>query len=458
LSRSRSSDDLAVRFSPQDLQARIIRVLREGIANAGVATNDVCAIAITSQRQGVAFLGANGNTIYVGPNIDLRAIFEGAAMDDEHAALVYQTTGHLPSFFFTPAKLRWWHNNHPRIASRIQRVLTLGAWAACQLTGEQADTPSLLGEAGLLDVTSRQPATVLLGALGLDSTVMPPFVNEGQPAGKLTSPSARDLGLPTGIPVYLAGPDTQSALLGMGVTEPGNLGVIAGWSAPVQTVTASPVLDSQRRTWAGVHVLPERWIAEANAGDAGAALDMVRRIMGARGRLERFSDIATRVPVGSNMTTAFWGPQAIDFSSPGVSMGGLLTPVPITYNTLRASHLARATLENIAYALRECVERLKDVTGQPARSIHLSGGVSRSLIFPQILADVLNAKVLLHHPNASALGAAIAASGDVTSLAKVASAHATTIAPDVRSVVDYADLYPRWLRLRERLQDFTQEL
>jgi sugar (pentulose or hexulose) kinase len=139
-------------------------------------------------------------------------------------------------------------------------------------------------------------------------------------------------------------------------------------------------------------------------------------------------------------------------------MGGLLTPIPITYNTLRASHLARATLENIAYALRECVEHLKDVTGQPARSIHLSGGISRSPIFPQILADVLNVKVLLHHPNASALGAAIAASNDVTSLAKAASTHVTTVAPDVRSVVDYAGLYPRWLRLRERLQDLSQEL
>jgi autoinducer 2 (AI-2) kinase len=458
LSRSRSPDDLAARFSPQDLQARIIRVLREGIANAGVTASDVSAIAITSQRQGVAFLDANGNAVYVGPNMDLRAVFEGAAMDDEHAALVYQTTGHLPSFFFTPAKLRWWHNHHPRIAGRIKRALTLGAWAAYQLTGEQADTPSLLGEAGLLDVASRQPATSLLNALGLDPSVIPPLVNEGQITGKLTSQRATELGLPSGTPVYLAGPDTQCALLGMGVTEPRNLGIVAGWSAPVQAVTESPVFDSQRRTWTGVHVLPERWVAEANAGDAGGALDMVRRILGPRGRLERFSDIATRVPVGSNMTTTFWGPQALDLSSPGVSMGGLLTPIPITYNTLRASHLARATLENIAYALRECVERLKEVTGQPARSIHLSGGISQSPIFPQILADVLNAKVMLHHPNASAVGAAIAASGDVASLGKAASVHATTVAPDVRSVVDYADLYPRWLRLRERLQELTEEL
>ena len=458
LNRSRSSDDLSARFSPQDLQARITRVLREGIANAGVPPNDVSAIAVTSQRQGVAFLDAAGDAIYVGPNIDLRAVFEGAAMDEEHAALVYETTGHLPSFFFTPAKLRWWHNHHPRIAGRIRRVLTLGAWAAYLLTGEQADTPSLVGEAGLLDVTSRQPATGLLNALGLDSSVMPPLVNENQVTGKLTSQRAGELGLPSGTPVYLAGPDTQCALLGMGATEPNNLGIVAGWSAPVQAVTASPVFDTQQRTWAGVHVLPERWVAEANAGDAGGALDMVRRILGPRGRLERFSDIATMVPVGSNMTTAFWGAQALDLSNPGVSMGGLLTPIPITYNTLRASHLARATLENIAYALRECVERLKEVTGQPARSIHLSGGISQSPIFPQILADVLNAKVLLHHPNASAIGAAIVASGDVASFGKAASRQSAIVAPDVRSVVDYADLYPRWLRLRERLQELSDEL
>ena len=58
----------------------------------------VSAIAVTSQRQSLAFLDENGEPLYAGPNTDLRAVFEGAALDAEHGPLLYRTTGHRPAF------------------------------------------------------------------------------------------------------------------------------------------------------------------------------------------------------------------------------------------------------------------------------------------------------------------------------------------------------------------------
>ena len=212
------------------------------------------------------------------------------------------------------------------------------------------------------------------------------------------------------------------------------------------------------RDRAGIHINPGRWVAESNAGDVGGALDMIRRILGSRGQLDRFNAISTRVPAGSNMATAFWGPQALDLANPGVSVGGLITPIPITYNILRSSHIARATIENIAYSLRNCIEELQQTTGTISRSIHLSGGISQSPIFPQILADVLNMRVALHHHNASAIGAAITTTEEPAALAKLAFSQSQTLIPDVRSVIEYTDHYERWLRWRNHLDQLSNEL
>ncbi len=458
--RPRGADSLVCWFEPNDLWQRVAAVLGEGVRAAGVAPEDVAAVSITSQRQGVAFLDRDGATIYLAPNVDLRAVFEGAAIDDRLADQVHAATGHLPSFLFTPAKLHWWRRQHPRTSRRIHRILTLGAWVAYRLTGEQADVPSQLNEAGLADVATRQPSA-LLDALEVDGSLLPSVVDEGAAVGAVQHDAAAATGLREGTPVVLAGPDTQAALLGMGAVAPGDAAVVSGWSTPVQAVTEAPVLDPQRRTWAGCHVLPGRWVAEANVGDTGGTLEMVRRLLGPRAGIDRLDSLLSRSRLGSNLVTAFWGPHALDLANPGVGMGGLLMPSPITYNPIHAGHVARATLENIAYGIRQGAERLEEVMERKPRLVALSGGLSQNSVFPQMLADVLGSPVRLHHHRASAIGAAIAASaprGQWEEAAKRAAGQGTVIEPDVRSTLEYADLYRRWLRLKARLDELSDEL
>ena len=458
--QSGGSESLARHFSPGELHQRVTSLLRDGLQASGVKPSDVGAVSITAQRQAVAFLDGEGRTVYVGPNTDLRAVYEGAALDERLAESIYASTGHLPSFFFTPAKLHWWRRHHPRTFRRVRRVLTLGSWVAYQLTGEQADLPSLMNEAGLTGVRDRRPSA-LLADMEVDASLLPSLADEGTAIGRLQRNPADLIGLPAGTPVVLAGPDTQAALLGMGVALPGEFGVVSGWSTPVQTVTSQPTLDSQRRTWAGYHLLPGRWVAEATAGDTGGTLDTVRRLLGPRANRDRLDRLIIQSRLGANLATAFWGPHALDLASTGVAMGGLLTPVPITYNAIHAGHLARATMENIAYAVRECLERLTTIAGNSPTLVSLSGGLARSAIFPQLLADATGTPVRLHHHRASAIGAAIAASAPSSEWEQAARAIASKgvlVSPDVRSTLEYSHLYQRWLRLKARLNELSGEL
>src|SRR5207249_10158778 len=99
----------------------------------------------------------------------------------------------------------------------------------------------------------------------------PPPGAPGARAGGVTAAAAAATGLPEGTPVFVGGADTESALLGSGVHEPGETGAVVGTTTPVQMVTRAPVIDPSGRLWTSCHVVPDRWVLESNAGDTGGA-------------------------------------------------------------------------------------------------------------------------------------------------------------------------------------------
>src|SRR2546428_6708727 len=109
------------------------------------------------------------------------------------------------------------------------------------------------------------------GASDLPARILRPLAAPGRRAGSVTAAAAAATGLPEGTPVFVGGADTESALLGSGVHEPGETGAVVGTTTPVQMVTRAPVIDPSGRLWTSCHVGPDRWVLESNAGDTGGA-------------------------------------------------------------------------------------------------------------------------------------------------------------------------------------------
>ena len=448
---------LAHGCNPRLLRTRLLRVLAQGAQTAG--PGNVAAIAVTSQRNAACFLDARLGALSAGTNTDTRAVFQGGAMDDAHGTLIYRTTGHLPSMLFTPAKYTWWHENRPRTARRIAKTAGLDAWAALQLTGTLAETRLGLAESGLLDVTSGRPAEALLEALGVPLELLPDVLPPDTPTGRLTAEAAEATGLPPTTSVHLAGPDSHAAAVGCGAASDGAAVCAAGWSAPVQVTTASPAFDASARTWASPHGVRGKWLVEANPGDTGRTLDAVRRMLAPRASHERFDALACSAFESGRPVTAFLGPRAIDLANPGITMGGVLMPAPITQEGLDAADVARAAFENAAFAIRESLALARSVAGAEPGVVALTGGMAESAVFPQLLADVLAEPVRVHRGGTTTGAAAMATTPAYELPARCAdlAANGVSIEPGSRSR-ECEELYERWLRLRARLDALTDEL
>ncbi|MCY4582892.1 MAG: FGGY family carbohydrate kinase [Chloroflexi bacterium] len=448
---------LAHAYTPRLLRKRLLRVLAQGALAAG--PGNVAAVAVTAQRLATCFFDKDFATLSAGANNDTRAVFQGGAMDDAHGSPIYRTTGHLPSMLFAPAKYAWWHQSRPRTARRIARTAGLDAWAALQLTGTLAETTPGLTEAGLLDVKSGTPAKALLGKLGVPLDLLPDVVAPDTPVGHLTGEAAEATGLPQATPVHLAGPDSHAATVGCGAATDGGAACAAGWSAPVQVTTPSPAFEARTRTWTSLHGVSGKWTVEANPGDTGRMLHAVRGLLAPRASLERFDALVRSAFESGKPVTAFLGPRAIDLSNPGITMGGVLLPAPITQVGLDAADLARAAYENAAFAIRESLALARSVAGTEPRDVALTGGLAESAVFPQLLADMLSEPVRVHR-NATATGAAALTTTPANQLAARCAdltANGTNVEPGPRSA-ECAESYERWLRLRERLDELTEEL
>ena len=462
----RAADDassLSRSFAPGELWTAALNTARQALHDAGVRSGSVAAVGVASQRQGIGALDADGAELYLGPNLDLLALFEGMAIDGDHPDLVYPVTGHLPSFLLAPAKLRWHQLHQPELYESIATVLTVGDWVGYRLTGELAMQETLAAEAGLLDVATGALAAPLLKALGLRTDCFPPITPPLARLGGLSASAAAELGLARGVPVVIAGPDTQCGLLGMGAASPGDTGVVAGWSVTAQSVTATPQPDAARRTWVGRHVIPGRWTAEANAGDGGNAYRWLSELLvgSEDGVFERMEALAAGVPPGAEGAVALLGPAPLDLSRTGLRPGGLLFPVPVTFSGLDRGRLARAALENVVYAVRGASELLAEVTGRQAGGLAVGGGMTRTALFSQMLADVLGRPIhAASTPDVSLQGAAMAAEaalegGDaLAQLAEAARLGLREVTPDPVSQHEYQEHYARWVDAQRRLEGF----
>ncbi|MFQ5873354.1 MAG: FGGY-family carbohydrate kinase [Dehalococcoidia bacterium] len=459
---------MAREFSPDAIWDAICQLIQRSLKMAGLEGKDVAVVSATSQREGMVVLDAEGQEIYAGPNQDVRAFFEGMALDEAHGEAIYSITGHLPSFLFAPAKLKWLRSHCPEEFNKAHKVLPVCGWLTFKLCGQAHGERSAMGEIGLLDLSTGECDRSLLGYIEVDQKVLPALGDAGDVVGKVTPQAATATGLKEGALVVLGGPDTQCGLLGMTVTEEGQLGILAGWSAPLQLVISSPLLDQKKRTWTGCHVVPHRWVLESSATAAGDSLEWLGGVLGAGYNEGLGSDAdpsEETAALGQDQAVAFLGPRVMNCNRMGLQLGGVLFPVPVVQTSIGKPHLLRAALENLAFAIKGNYLQLREIAGLEVSEVWLGGGVANIIAFPQLVADTLDMPVQVPATkDVTLLGAAMCGAvgiGAYPSLREAAigmRGAVSTVCPVRDSVSSLEERYQRWWSLYRALEGLSQEL
>ena len=458
-------------LDPATTSATLAAATRQALVASGARAADVRGIACASMRLGTVVVDESGTPLLAVPNRDARAAGPGLVLAAQHGEALQRVTGHWPSPIYTAARLRWLRETRPETLEAARRVLSLGDWMGFLLCGEAATDPSQAAESLLYDVTTGDWSWEWIDRLEIPRRLLPPIRPCGSRLGALTRASAESLGLQAGTPVFVGGADTQCGLLAVGAATPGDVGIIAGTTAPVQVVVDRPVIDPDGRLWTGRHVLPDRWVVESNAGPVGDALEWMARVLypdapDAPGGPAMLLGEAAASPPGAHGLLSSVGVQRMNAREAQLPVGQLcLSHMTSPGDPAPRGHVARALVEGIACGLRANLEQARALadTGRSAAGagVRLAGGLSRSAFFAQVLADVLGEPVLVAaRPEATALGAALCAGAgaldrDLAATAATASAGARRVEPDPAAAEAGRDVYGRWSALQDASENAT---
>jgi sugar (pentulose or hexulose) kinase len=443
-------------FDPEHFWSVLCRLLRRTLAEIGAESDEIIAVAATSQREGCVFLDGAGKEIYAGPNLDARGFMEGlevlSALGPE---LLYRITGHGAPFIFPLARYLWFRKHGK---GEVARILMINDWMTYRLCGRPSAEPSNATESMLFDFQARGWSDEILARFEIPAAVLPPVHASGERIGSVSAAAAEATGLAEGTPVFTGGADTQCALLGAAAIEPGDTALILGTTGPLQQVLAEPTLDPSGNLWAGCHVVPDRWVLEANLGSTGDAyrwlLDLVLSEDGDRyARAER---LAREHSVDGSLS--YIGPRIFDLTKLRPDMpGGIFFRFPMLQLRPSRGDLLRAFLESIAFAARGNLELIGPVTGHCPERLSVAGGMARNEFLVQLLADVTGLSVRsAAEPESASLGVAIlAATGaerhpDISTAVERMCRWRTT-QPDARQRTCYDDAFSKWREIYDQL-------
>jgi sugar (pentulose or hexulose) kinase len=409
-------------FDAQATWQTICKMIRQTLKGAKSRSTDIACIAATSQRHGAVFVDRKGKAIYAGPNLDARGVF----IQDSVMRGLEDTcppTGCWPPLLYSLCRLLWFKREKPELFTKIEHVLSISDWIVYQLTGQATTDPTQASTTQFMNIQSSQWAPEILELAELSEDLLPKITQPGTLVGNIAEEVSRSAGLSTSSAVSVGGADTQCALLGSATIKPGEVGVVAGNTAPVQLVTSEPILDPDNRLWTGRFLFPAKWVLEANSGTTGSVLAwFVKNLItplcqelkeqGNKG-FKRVEELAAQAPVGSLDTIALLGPQIMDASDLTTIRPSLfLFPPPASpaVTPISIREVTRALYENISYAIRINLELIQNLSHCQFEYCTVAGGMAQSDFWQQMLADVTGLRIRCGVvAEASSLGAAICA-------------------------------------------------
>lgn len=320
---------------------------------------------------------------------------------------LYQRTGCPLRSTYHPVRLRWWLGEGMPAPRGALRFVAIKDWILHRLTGIWATDLSLASTTGLLHLERLCWDEEVLALAGVTTDQLPPLVSPTAVVGGLTRSATEETGLPQGLPVIAGACDGGLANLGAGAISPGQVVVSIGTSGAVRKIVEHPLFDSAERIWCYL-LMEGRWFVGGSINNGGLALQWICEkfypdLPAERGYQQLLEDAAT-IPAGaggvlmlpyfSGERNPHWNPQARALIH-GLGLGHT------------RAHVARAVLEGVAFCLADVWEALvgEEQWIEPAR---LTGAVTRSPVWVQILADVLGMPLVpVETADASALGAAL---------------------------------------------------
>jgi glycerol kinase len=398
-----------VEHDPREIWTVTQALAGEALRDAGVRPGELAAVGIANQRETVCVWDpATGEPLH---NAIVWQDRRTSARCEElraagHEPLVRERTGLVLDPYFSATKIAWLLEHVPGLRERAQdgRAVfgTIDSWLIFKLTGEHLTDASNASRTLLYDIGAGRWDPELLELFGVPAQALAEVRPSAGILGETRSAALHG----HAVPVAGVAGDQQAALFGQACVDPGMAKTTFGTGSFVLLHAGFTVPEpgpGLLATVASEIGQGRAYALEASIFVTGAAVQWLRDELQI---IERAEDTAALAGSLDGNDGVYFVPALTGLGSPHWDPDARGTIVGLTRGTGR-THLARATLEAIAYQTLDAVRAMEAASAQPLSELRADGGASANDWLMQFQADVLGSPVVLGETaESTALGAA----------------------------------------------------
>jgi glycerol kinase len=308
---------------------------------------------------------------------------------------------------FSGSKAAWLLENIPDGVTRASAgdlcVGTIDSWLLWNLTGGSvhATDASNASRTQLLNLKLCRWDSELLKIFSVPDTCLPEVRSSNGIFG-LTAGCGK---LPSGIPVAGLIGDSHAALFGHAAFAPGAVKATYGTGSSLMTPVDSPIISAHGLSTTIAWELSGRvrYALEGNITNTGGAVQWLADFLSLPGGAAELADLAASV---SDTGGIYVVPAFAGLGAPHWDAGARGLICGLTRGAT-AAHVARATLDSIAYQVRDVFEAICRDGAIHSPALFADGGASNNDLLMQFQADILGCPVIRSSStDLSAIGAA----------------------------------------------------
>jgi glycerol kinase len=446
-----------VEHEAADIWESQIGTVRDVLQQTGTTPQELVAIGITNQRETTLIWDRK-----TGKPVHRAIVWQDrrtAGMCDQLKArglekTFSEKTGLVLDPYFSGTKIAWLLQSDADIARRAKAgelaFGTVDTWLIYNLSAGKAHVTDVSNASRtlLFNIHSLQWDDELLAALDIPKSLLP----EVRPSsGALAQTDAQVLG--AAVRITGDAGDQQAALFGQACFKPGmakntyGTGAFVVMNTGTKSVSGPGVISTIAWQLEGK---PAEYALEGSIFIAGAAVQWLRDGLGIIASSGAIEELAASVPDNGGV---YFVPALAGLGAPHWDPYARGAIVGITRGTTKA-HLARATLESMAYQTKDAIAAMESASGLNLQELRVDGGASIDDLLMQFQCDILGVPVLRPKvTETTALGAAYLAGIGAAALDEATIANRWAVDKAFKPSMDTGardQLYADWKRAVDR--------
>ena len=421
--------------------------IRGVIEKSGIDAADIACVAVCGHGKGLYLWGKDNRPVRYGIiSTDNRAWeYPKKWQQDGTEERVFSISCQHIMACQPVSLLAWLRDHEPDCIDQTQWIFECKDYVRFRLTGCANGEISDYSGANFVDLHTGNYSAELLECFGLLGCMdkLPPLVQATDLCGTITEEAAKVTGLKVGTPVAGGAFDIDACAVAVNVVDEEHICMIAGTWSINEYISKAPVTDGSVLMNSYFCIKPYYLVEECSPTSAGNNAWFINNLLPDLKGKELYTQLNRWVEeIPAEEFCPVFLPYLLASNVHPNAKGSFVG----LNNYHTRAHMARSVYEGITFSHRYHLDQLLKNKATPTQSIRLAGGMARSAVWVQMLADTTGLPVEVVEVNETGnLGCAVlgaVATGAFETI-QDAAAHMCRIAPAVLPNPEKKAIYDR---------------